>query len=167
MLACSLLALSASGCVYGEIRQVLRAQVAAELKCPEVTVKQNLPFQDGYKENQYRVEGCGVTRTYECQPTKGLVSYDNNVCTYVAGDSSEMKKPQLAKDPTDAMNEAPMEEAPEPTAPASKPEAKSATKSATKAEAKQTTQTTNKGEAKQTPKASGRLTGKLSVEAGK
>lgn len=77
----------ASGCAYGELRQVLRAQVSAELHCPAVAVSTRKWYDAGYKENQYEVRGCGVSRTYACPPSDGLVSYDDKPCTIVVGAS--------------------------------------------------------------------------------
>jgi hypothetical protein len=93
--AASALALSAStwlgGCAYGEVRQVVRAQFAAEIDCPSVTVEKRLPFQEGYVENQFVARGCGETRTYTCPAGDGLVSYDDKQCSYVKGDMTGSK----------------------------------------------------------------------------
>ena len=82
----ALLVLS-GGCAYGELRQVLRAQVASEIDCPDVVVQKSSQFAPGYKENQYTVRGCGVDRIYTCSED-GMVSYGTTKCSYVAGASA-------------------------------------------------------------------------------
>lgn len=79
--AIAILSLSVlGGCAYGELKQVLRAQVAAETDCGDVTVEATPMYTPGYKPGQYRVKGCGVNRLYECPPDDGLVSYGDNPC---------------------------------------------------------------------------------------
>jgi hypothetical protein len=94
----------ATGCAYGEMRQVVRAQFAAELSCPEVTVEARKPYDEQYVDGQYRATGCGVTRTYTCPADAGLVSYDENACTFVDGDLVKAKAPPAPK-PQDDMGE--------------------------------------------------------------
>jgi hypothetical protein len=105
------------GCAYGELKQVLRAQVASETSCGDVTVEGSSAYAPGYKPGQYRVKGCGVDRIYNCPKDEGLVSYSAKVCTYV--DSKSVKPPEptpMAAPAGDDMAEpmdAPME--PEPS----------------------------------------------------
>jgi hypothetical protein len=84
--ACAALALVlvSSGCAYGELRQVLRAEVASEADCPDVVIQKSSPYAPGYKENQYTVRGCGVDRIYTCKDD-GLVPFGHADCTYTAG----------------------------------------------------------------------------------
>jgi hypothetical protein len=81
------------GCAYGELRQVLRAQVASETSCGDVTVESSSVFAPGHKPNQFRVRGCGVDRTYDCPKADGLVSYGAKVCTYVDSKSIQLPGP--------------------------------------------------------------------------
>jgi hypothetical protein len=93
----------ASGCAYGEVRQVVRAQFASELDCPEVQIKR------GYDTpNQFKVFGCGVVRTYTCNDADGRVSYDEPACTWVNGDADA---PQMAK-PSPEPGDEPLDEPP-------------------------------------------------------
>ena len=82
------------GCAHGEVRQVIRAQFAAELSCPEVTLKKRDVWYVYESPDQYKVSGCGVMRTYTCPAGDGLASYDEPACTWVAGDADA---PQMAK----------------------------------------------------------------------
>jgi hypothetical protein len=95
--ACAALALvlCSSGCAYGELRQVLRAEVASEANCPDVVIQKSSPFAPGYKANQYTVRGCGVDRVYTCKDD-GLVAYGHADCTYTAGATA---KPAAAAAP--------------------------------------------------------------------
>jgi hypothetical protein len=77
------------GCAYGELKQVLRAQVAAETSCGDVTIEPSSLYAPGHKQGQYRVKGCGVDRVYDCPKESGLVAYGDKVCTYV--DAKAMK----------------------------------------------------------------------------
>jgi hypothetical protein len=87
----------ASGCAYGNLKQVLRAQVAAETSCGDVTIEATPLYQPGHKPNQYRVKGCGVDRTYNCPKEDGLVSYgDDQICSYVDTKSIKMPEAQTA-----------------------------------------------------------------------
>ncbi|HKU40897.1 MAG TPA: hypothetical protein VJR89_22200 [Polyangiales bacterium] len=107
--------LALSGCAYGELRQVLRAQVASETSCPDVTVENSPAYQPGYKPGQYRVKGCGVERLYDCPKDTGLVSYGAKVCTYT--DTKAPPAPAPAADeppPLDEGADAPAEPLPEP-----------------------------------------------------
>lgn len=85
------------GCAYGELRQVLRAQVASETSCGDVVVENSSVFAPGHKPNQFRVRGCGIDRTYDCPKEEGFVSYGAKVCTYV--DSKSIKLPEPAPAP--------------------------------------------------------------------
>lgn len=84
--------LALGGCAYGELKQVLRAQVASEISCGDVIIESASAYTPGYKPGQYRVKGCGVDRTYECPKETGLVSYGAKVCTYV--DAKATKPPE-------------------------------------------------------------------------
>ncbi len=88
--------LSAAGCAYGEVRQVIRAQFASELNCPEVTLKHRALWYVSDSPDQYLVTGCGVVRTYSCPNVSGLVSYDTPPCTYVNGNADAPKRAVLA-----------------------------------------------------------------------
>lgn len=98
LLLCSL-TLAAGGCAYGELRQVLRAEVAAELDCPAVTVEpRNSEALRGSRDgdDQWKVRGCEVVRTYTCKAAGDeMVSYDDSGCSYVDGD---VDAPKLATD---------------------------------------------------------------------
>lgn len=72
------------GCAYGEMRQVLRAQVATEANCPEIQISKVPPYAEGYAENQYKVVGCGIDRVYTCNDPGGLVKFGNADCKFVA-----------------------------------------------------------------------------------
>jgi hypothetical protein len=84
----------AGGCAYGEVRQVVRAQFATELDCPEVQIKRRDAWYGYDTGNQFKVSGCGVMRTYTCNDPDGRVSYDEPACTWVEGDADA---PQMAK----------------------------------------------------------------------
>jgi hypothetical protein len=72
------------GCAYGEMPQVLRAQVASEAGCPEIVVQQ-APAYMGMSESQYKVRGCGIERVYTCNnPSGGMVKFGSADCSYVA-----------------------------------------------------------------------------------
>jgi hypothetical protein len=80
------------GCAYGEVRQVVRAQFASELNCPEVFIIKRDAWYQYENPNQFKVSGCGVMRTYTCPPdSTGRVSYDEPACTWVAGDADAPK----------------------------------------------------------------------------
>lgn len=72
------------GCAYGEMRQVLRAQVASEANCPELQVTKVPAYAEGYTENQYKVSGCGIDRLYTCNDSGGLVKFGSADCKFVA-----------------------------------------------------------------------------------
>jgi hypothetical protein len=105
-----------SGCAYGELKQVLRAQVAAETSCGDVTIESSPMFQPGHQPGQYRVKGCGVDRTYNCPKEDGLVSYGDKICTYVDSRSIKPPEPMPAADPT-------LDEGGEPLDPTAEPPA--------------------------------------------
>jgi hypothetical protein len=103
------LVVTLSGCAYGELRQVLRAQVASETSCGDVVVESSSVYAPGHKPNQFRVRGCGIDRTYDCPKSEGLVSYGAKVCTYV--DSKSIKPPEPAPaEPADPALAEPMDE---------------------------------------------------------
>jgi hypothetical protein len=70
------------GCAYGEMRQVLRSQVASEADCPDLVVQKASPYAPGYQPNQYTVRGCGIERVYTCKDDGGLVKFGSADCTY-------------------------------------------------------------------------------------
>jgi hypothetical protein len=99
------------GCAHGEVRQVIRAQFASELSCPEVTLKKRDTWYAYEGPDQYKVIGCGVVRTYTCPAGDGMASYDEPACTWVNGDADA---PQMAKVSADADDGAPPMEGGEP-----------------------------------------------------
>ena len=86
------------GCAYGEMRQVLRAQVASEADCPELQVTKVPAYAEGYQENQYKVLGCGIDRLYTCNDPGGLVKFGDADCKYVA---AAAPKPAAGPAPVD------------------------------------------------------------------
>jgi hypothetical protein len=102
-----------SGCAYGQMREVLRTQVASEADCPEIQVtKKGLKYFDEDEESdQYKVSGCGVLRTYTCPQKSGMVKYGSEPCTFVEGDPDQptMKAP-TPQDSEDPFGDAPMAE---------------------------------------------------------
>jgi hypothetical protein len=86
------------GCAYGEMRQVLRAQVASEANCPELKVSKVPVYAEGYEENQYKVLGCGVDRLYTCQDSGGLVKYGSADCKYIAAAAPKPAAPPPVDD---------------------------------------------------------------------
>lgn len=102
-----------AGCAYGEVRQVVRAQFASELDCPEVTLQKRNAWYGYDTPNQWKVSGCGVMRTYTCPDTGGLVSYDEPPCTWVEGDidAPEVNLPKPgAMDEADEFGDEPLDE---------------------------------------------------------
>jgi hypothetical protein len=87
----SLLLLGSSGCAYGELRTVLRAQFASELNCAEVKIQKRALWYSYEGPDQYKISGCGVMRTYTCPAVDGLVSYDEPQCKWVEGDADAPK----------------------------------------------------------------------------
>jgi hypothetical protein len=85
------------GCAYGEVRQVVRAQFASELDCPEVLLKKRELWYSYEGPDQFKAIGCGHVRTYTC-PKSGLVSYDEPVCTFVEGDADAPKMAEMTPD---------------------------------------------------------------------
>ena len=71
-----------SGCAYGELRQVLRAEVASEADCPELQVTKVPAYAEGYQDNQFYVKGCGIDRVYTCNDEGGLVKFGSADCKY-------------------------------------------------------------------------------------
>jgi hypothetical protein len=105
-----------AGCAYGELKQVLRAQVASELHCSAVTIEDSPLYQPGYNAGQYLVKGCGIDRTYNCPTKEGLISYGAKPCTYL--DSKAMKPPEPAPIEDDPMLDDPgHSEPPDPEPP--------------------------------------------------
>lgn len=80
-----------SGCAYGEMRQVLRAQIATETDCAEILVEKKGVHYIQQKENKFKVTGCGILRTYTCPQEDGLVEYGKPICNFVEGDSDAPK----------------------------------------------------------------------------
>jgi hypothetical protein len=105
---------SLSGCAYGNVRQVLRAQFASEVGCPDVTIKKRDFWYVADNPHQYKISGCGVMRTYTCtkEDAEGLISYDEPACKWEEGDSDAPKpKSQAMPEGMDeGMNEEPMDE---------------------------------------------------------
>lgn len=98
------LAAVASGCAYGNVRQVLRAQFASEVDCSDVTIKKRDFWYIADNPHQYKISGCGVMRTYTCtqEDAEGLISYDEPACKWEEGDSDAPKpKAPAAADPMD------------------------------------------------------------------
>lgn len=99
-LACGILG-SVGGCAYGEMRQVLRAQVATEADCPDLVVQKASPYSQGYQPNQYVVRGCGVDRLYTCKEDDGLVKFGSADCTYTKrGVPAAAPTPEPAAEPS-------------------------------------------------------------------
>lgn len=69
----------ATGCVYGDLKQVLRSQVASETGCASVKVSQRQEYT-GAEAGQYTVEACGEKRRYTCPTEGGLYDYDEPIC---------------------------------------------------------------------------------------
>jgi hypothetical protein len=88
---------TASGCAYGNVRQVLRAQFASEVGCSEVTFKKRDFWYVSDNPHQYKISGCGVMRTYTCtqEDAEGLISYDEPACKWEEGDA-DAPKPKMA-----------------------------------------------------------------------
>lgn len=124
VVASALTSFAFTGCAYGELHQVLRAQVASELSCPEVAVKKKglAYLADEEELNRYLVTGCGVTRTYTCPDDPGLVSYDEPICTFEEGNTDQPEVAEMPAEPgagdnmfddeSDADTEGDAEEAP-------------------------------------------------------
>lgn len=87
------LAASSSGCAYGGVRQVIRAQFASDTGCSTVTLKKRDFWYISDNPHQYKVSGCGVMRTYTCtqEDADGLVSYDEPACKWEEGDADAPK----------------------------------------------------------------------------
>lgn len=89
-----------TGCAYGEMPQVLRAQVATEAKCSELEVRQAPSYTPGYSPNQYIVKGCGLDRVYTCNGDKGgLVKFGSADCSFVAAGAPAQAAPGAAPAP--------------------------------------------------------------------
>jgi len=87
------LPLLVGACAYGEIRQVLRAEFANELDCPEVQIqKKGFSYlEENPDAERYLLKGCGVMRTYTCPPDQGMVPYEESGCTWTEGDADREK----------------------------------------------------------------------------
>ncbi len=118
VVALASLAAAGSGCAYGHVRQVIRSQFAAELKCPEVKLGERKSYEEGYVPGQVQLRGCGVTRTYSCPVDDKLVSFDDKPCSYVNGDPSQ---PSAVKSSPDSDAAGGGDEASEPVAPTAAP----------------------------------------------
>ena len=104
-----------SGCAYGEVRQVIRAQFASEFNCTEVQLRKRDSWYAQDNPNQFKVTGCGKVRTYTCDKEVGLVSYDSPACKFVEGDA-DAPGADKANQPNPATEEMPNDEAaPEPS----------------------------------------------------
>ncbi|MEY4575943.1 MAG: hypothetical protein RL701_646 [Pseudomonadota bacterium] len=90
-----------SGCAYGQMTQVLRAQVASETDCSTLVVKPTTPYAANYQPNQYTVRGCNVDRVYTCKGEAGLVEYGDADCKVTAGTGGGAA-PAAATPPADA-----------------------------------------------------------------
>jgi hypothetical protein len=88
----ALIVLCSGGCAYGELRHVLRAQIASETNCAEVSVVKSPAYLPGYKDNQYVAKGCGVERIYTCKGA-GLTKYGGAQCTYVDSGAAAARPP--------------------------------------------------------------------------
>lgn len=97
-----------SACAYGELKQVLRAQVAAEASCPDVTVESASAYAPGFKPGQYHVKGCSVDRIYDCPADSGLVSYGSAPCTFKDAKAPAAAAP--APEPAPLEEPAPLDE---------------------------------------------------------
>lgn len=114
VVSCALVAL-ASGCAYGPTRQVIRAQFASELSCPEVKLTKRNAWYAEENPNQYKVTGCGVVRTYTCTGDEELVSYDEPACTWVEGDAdAPQHKASPDAAPVDEAMDTPMDDSSNP-----------------------------------------------------
>jgi hypothetical protein len=111
-LACSALPVLSGGCAYGEVRQVIRAQFASDVGCTDVKLKRRDAWYAAENPHQYKIVGCGVTRSYTCtnEQAEGLVSYDEPACTWVEGDADAPKAKVMPVG--DDMMDAPMDEPP-------------------------------------------------------
>lgn len=97
----------ASGCAYGNVRQVLRAQFASDVDCSDVTIKKRDFWYVADNPHQYKISGCGVMRTYTCtkEDAEGLISYDEPACKWEEGDADAPKPKMQDIPPDDAMDE--------------------------------------------------------------
>lgn len=84
------------GCAYGEMRYVLRSQVAKESGCADLTVEKQSPYAQGYTPNNYVIKGCGIDRVYTCQDDGGLVKYGSAQCSYKPSAPPPAAKPAAA-----------------------------------------------------------------------
>jgi hypothetical protein len=99
------LATLVSGCAYGNVRQVLRAQFASDIGCADVTIKKRDFWYVSDNPHQYKISGCGTMRTYTCtqEDAEGLISYDEPACKWEEGDA-DAPKPKVHA-PADPMDE--------------------------------------------------------------
>ncbi|MET0386672.1 MAG: hypothetical protein ABW321_11975 [Polyangiales bacterium] len=91
--------LQLSACAYGQMSQVLRADVASESDCPSLVVKKTSPFSGGYQPNQYSVRGCNIDRVYTCKG-EGLAKFGSAAtdCSFTA---SGQQKPAAGPQPAE------------------------------------------------------------------
>lgn len=87
------------GCAYGEMRQVLRAEVASDANCPDLQVTKVPAYAEGYQDNQYHVVGCGIDRTYTCNDEGGLVKFGSADCKFA---DNKVARPAVAPAPAAA-----------------------------------------------------------------
>jgi hypothetical protein len=106
-LVASALPILGGGCAYGEVRQVLRAQFASDVGCADVKLKRRDAWYAAENPHQYKITGCGVTRSYTCtqEQAEGLVSYDEPACTWVEGDADAPKAKVMPTEGGDALDE--------------------------------------------------------------
>jgi hypothetical protein len=99
------LAATGSGCAYGSVRQVLRAQFASDVGCADVTIKKRDFWYVSDNPHQYKISGCGVMRTYTCtqEDADSLISYDEPACKWEEGDADAPKPKTMA--PADPMDD--------------------------------------------------------------
>jgi len=97
------LAATASGCAYGSVRQVLRAQFASDVDCSAITIKRRNFWYVSDNPHQYKISGCGVMRTYTCtqEDADGLISYDEPACKWEEGDADAPKPKARPAQPAD------------------------------------------------------------------
>lgn len=90
-----------TGCVYGDLKQVLRTQVAAETDCDYVTI-QKVHEYTGAPPGQYKTLGCGETRIYQCPPADELFSYDDEICELTSERETGAPPPMPSASPSPA-----------------------------------------------------------------
>lgn len=103
LLLLPVLGFSVSGCAYGSVQNVLRAQIASEMDCPEMRVRTRPIYEVGSVPGHYTASGCGIKRIYECPKDAGMVSYDEQVCSLL--DDPLAKKVAAPAEPSDPMTD--------------------------------------------------------------